>query len=251
MKKILKNLFLILSIIFFSFFIVNCTKKEKLSKKEVIERFVENSKNLKSADMNSEITLKDESDKNSKLNLNFSTEASIIIEPFSMKINMTIPMQSQKVEMYIKNEYVYILNPMTNQWIKKAEKELNQYLKNSLASSNEIYDIIKNNVDKIDLQEKDKYYIMTIADATLLFEDAFKKQLLSLNLNNNDLLNSFPIENLFLTYTIDKKTYLPISSYSQFDIIIEGKRVNMSIDTKFYNIDKVKEIKLPEEAAKI
>lgn len=244
MKKFFKSLSLVFLLSLFSIFIVRCGKEEKPSKEEIIERFVENSKNIKSAAFFSKIIMKEDNINDIELNM----EATVIAEPFNMKISTTIPVHSQKMQMYIKEEYVYIFNPVTNQWNKYHNKELNDYVKKSLDDSNEIYDILKNNMDKISLEEEKDYYSIKITEGTSLFKDAIKKQLVGLKLEDKNIFDNLPIENLLLSYVIDKKTYLPISSYNEFDIRIEGSKKNMSIETKFENINKIKKIKLPKEA---
>ena len=105
MKKSLKKSLYILLTLLAVIFIVACGNKA--SKKEVIEKFVENSKNIKSMDV--AMTMKMEQ-KNSTNPAGISMEASgnisMIIKPaLAMKMELTVPFANNKVSMYMKDDY--------------------------------------------------------------------------------------------------------------------------------------------------
>ena len=126
MKKSLKKSLFILLTLLSVFFIVACG--DKLSKKEVIEKFIESDKNIKSADLT--ITMKIEQ-KNSTNPAGISMEASgylsVILEPaLAMKMDITVPFSNNKLAMYM-NTLIYktliIINGLSNQ-IKVLENNL-------------------------------------------------------------------------------------------------------------------------------
>ena len=73
-----------------------------LPKKEIIEKFTENSKNIKSIDVVVEDTIVN---KNNNDTLIVYKEASLILNPFSMKL--TIKMPSFDIYVYAKDGYIY------------------------------------------------------------------------------------------------------------------------------------------------
>ena len=172
MKKSLKKALLILLTLLSMVFIVACG--EKASKKEVVEKFVENSKNMKSADVI--MTMKMEQ-KNSTNPAGISMEAtgniSMILEPnLAMKMDLVIPFVNNKLSMYVKDDYSYVQSPTDNQWIKQSNKGFEEQFKKAYAQSNALYDFFMKNLDKIDLSEKDGNYLLTIKD----FKEILKKE---------------------------------------------------------------------------
>ena len=241
MKKSLKKLLFILLTLLSIIFIVACG--EKASKKEVVEKFVENSKNMKSTDAT--LTMKMEQ-KNSTNPAGISMEAtgniSMILEPnLAMKMDLVIPFANNKLSMYVKDDYSYMQNPSDNQWIKQSNKGFEEQFKKAYAQSNALYDFFMKNLDKIDLSEKDGNYLLTIKD----FKEILKKEFSALDPTGKGL-DGF--EDMVLTFTVDKKTFLPVN-FTMLGTINEGGiKMNFSFDVKYSNINNVKEIIVPKEA---
>lgn len=247
MKKNLKKIIFVFLTLLFAVFINACGKEEKLTKEEIIEKFIETSKNIKSTDMISKMTVTEENVEN-PMNFGFSLDASIILEPVMMKLTMEMPSQNQKIVAYIKDEYIYLLSPFNNQWTKQINTKMNEYLKNYITETNEVYEIMKKDIDKIEIEESDKHYILTISEASEFFEDLMKKQISQINVQNLEELEKINVMEVFAKYTVDKKTFLTTSAYTSFYILIDGVKTKIETDTEFKNINKVKEIKLPKEA---
>ena len=241
MKKSLKKSLFILLTLLSVFFIVACG--DKLSKKEVIEKFIESDKNIKSADLT--ITMKIEQ-KNSTNPAGISMEASgylsVILEPaLAMKMDITVPFSNNKLAMYMKDDYSYIQNPNNNQWIKQSNKGFGEQFKKAYAQSNALYDFFMKNLDKIDLSEQDGNYLLTIKD----FKEILKKEFSALDPTGKGL-DGF--EDMVLSFTVDKKTFLPVN-FTMLGTINEGDiKMNFSFDVKYSNINNVKEIIVPKEA---
>ena len=241
MKKSLKKLLFILLTLLSIIFIVACG--EKASKKEVVEKFVENSKNMKSTDITAVMKMEQ---KNSTSPAGISMEVtgnmSIILEPnLAMKIDFTIPAVNNKLSMYIKDGYSYVQNPSDNQWIKQSNKEFEEQFKKMYAQSNLIYDFLIKNLDKIDLEEKGGNYILTMKD----FKEILKNESSILDPTGKGL-DGF--EDMVMSFTVDKKTFLPVN-VTMTGTINEGPiKMNFSFDLKYSNINNVKEIIIPKEA---
>ena len=238
-----KLLFLVLTV--FSLMFVGACGKSKINKEEVINKFVEVSKDMKSANMLMDIKM---SQKGSKESINMSIDSAIILEPLEMKLEMTVPNQPTKIDLYIKDGYMYVLDPLSNQWMKqKVTGLVNEQFKGYMTNSLYIYDVIQDNIDKIDVDEKDGNYIISISKNSEFLKDAMKKQLSNMNTPGSQLGEQIEIDNIAIQYIVDKNTYLVKNSIMSFDVAMNGEKITINLDTKFSNINEVKEISIPEE----
>ena len=241
MKKSLKKLLFILLTLLSVFFIVACG--DKLSKKEVIEKFVESSKNIKSMDVAMTMKMEQKNSTNpAGISMEVTGNMSIILEPnLAMKMDLAIPVTDNKVSMYLKDGYSYVQNPGDNQWIKQSNKAFEEQFKKAYAQSNALYDFLVKNIDKIDLSEKGGNYILTMKD----FKEILKNESSILDPTGKGL-DGF--EDMVMSFTVDKKTFLPVN-VTMTGTINEGPiKMNFSFDLKYSNINNVKEIIIPKEA---
>ena len=238
-----KLLFLVLTV--FSVMFVGACGKSKINKEEVINKFVEVSKDMKSANMLMDIKM---SQKGSKESINMSIDSAIILEPLEMKLEMTVPNQPTKIDLYIKDGYMYVLDPLSNQWMKqKVTGLVNEQFKGYMTNSLYIYDVMQDNIDKMDVDEKDGNYIISISKNSEFLKDAMKKQLSNMNTPGSQLGEQIEIDNIAIQYIVDKNTYLVKNSIMSFDVAMNGEKITINLDTKFSNINEVKEISIPEE----
>ena len=235
-----KLLFLVLTV--FSVMFVGACGKSKINKEEVINKFVEVSKDMKSANMLMDIKM---SQKGSKESINMSIDSAIILEPLEMKLEMTVPNQPTKIDLYVKDGYMYVLDPLSNQWMKQKVTDLvNEQFKGYMTNSLYIYDVMKDNIDKMDVDEKDGDYIISISKNSEFLKDAMKKQLSNMNTPGNQLGEQIEIDNIAIQYIVDKNTYLVKNSIMSFDVAMNGEKITINLDTKFSNINEVKEISI-------
>ena len=241
MKKSLKKSLFILLTLLAVIFIVAC--ENKASKKEVIEKFVENSKNIKSMDIAMTMKMEQKNSNNpAGISMEASGDVSMIIKPtLAAKMDITVPFANNKVSMYVKDDYSYVQNPNDNQWIKQSNKGFGEQFTKLYAQSNAMYDFFLKNIDKIDLKEKDGNYLLIIKN----FKDLFKDDLKSLNIPESqfDMFNDISI-----TFEIDKKTFLPITFTMSGAIKVENIKMDFAFEAKYSNINNVKEIIVPKEA---
>ena len=149
MKNSLKKLlFVVLTVIF-----IGACGKSKVDKKEVIEKFIAASESMKSGDMLINVKMAQNLDGN-KTNMDMTIDASIIQEPLAMKMEIGIPSQNVKMKTFIKDNIMYIQNPVDNQWFTQPiTDELANQFKGYMNSSNEVYNAMKDNLDKIDIDQ--------------------------------------------------------------------------------------------------
>ena len=245
MKNSLKKLLFVVLTVFSVIFIGACGKS-KIDKKEVIEKFIAASESMKSGDMLINMKMVQNLNGN-KTNMDMTIDASIIQEPLAMRMEIAMPSQNVKMTSFIKDNIMYIQNPVDNQWFTQPiTDEIAKQFKGYMNNSNEVFNAMKENVDKIDIDEKDGNYIITISKNSDFLQEAMKKQLA--NTNTAQVGNDVKIENIAVKYVIDKNTYLASSSLISFDFEMQGMKISMEMDTKTSNINNVSDIVVPEEA---
>jgi len=246
MKNSLKKLLFVVLTVFSVIFIGACGKS-KIDKKEVIEKFIAASESMKSGDMI--MNLKMTQNQNGKKNtMNMTSNVSLILEPLAMKMEMEVPAQNIKMNSFIKDNVMYIQNPADNQWYKQTlSDEIANQFKSYMNNSNEFYNAMRNNLDKIDIDEKDGSYIISISKDSDFLEEAMKSQLANSNTTVGQIGNDVKIENIVVKYIVDKNTYLTSSSTVSFDFEMQGMKISMEMDAEMSNINNVTAIDIPEE----
>ena len=245
MKNSLKKLLFVVLTVFSVIFIGACGKS-KIDKKEVIEKFIAASESMKSGDILVNMKMTQNGNKNT---MNMTTNASLILDPLVMKLEMEVPLQNLKMTSFIKDNIMYIQNPADNQWYKQTlSDEIANQFKSYMNNSNEFYNAMRNNLDKIDIDEKDGNYIISISKDSEFLKDAMKKQLANSNAAGGQIGNDVKIENIVVKYIVDKNTYLTSSSTVSFDFEMQGMKISMEMDAKMSNINNVTDIVVPEEA---
>ena len=158
MKNSLKKLLFVVLTVFSVIFIGACGKS-KVDKKEVIEKFIAASESMKSGDILVNMKMTQNGNKNT---MNMTTNASLILDPLVMKLEMEVPLQNLKMTSFIKDNIMYIQNPADNQWYKQTlSDEIANQFKSYMNNSNEFYNAMRNNLDKIDIDEKDGSYLIS------------------------------------------------------------------------------------------
>jgi len=244
MKNSLKKLLFIVLTVFSVIFIGACGKS-KIDKKEVIEKFIAASESMKSGDILVNMKMTQNGNKNT---MNMTTNASLILDPLVMKLEMEVPLQNLKMTSFIKDNIMYIQNPADNQWYKQTlSDEIANQFKSYMNNSNEFYNAMRNNLDKIDIDEKDGSYIISISKDSDFLEEAMKSQLANSNATVGQIGNDVKIENIVVKYIVDKNTYLTSSSTVSFDFEMQGMKISMEMDAEMSNINNVTAIDIPEE----
>ena len=246
MKISLKKLLFVVLTIFSVIFIGACGKSN-IDKKEVIEKFIAASESTKSGDMlvNMKMT---QNQNGNKSDMEMTMNVSLILEPIAMKMEMEMPAQNLKMTSFIKNNTMYIQNPVDNQWFKQSlTDEIASQFKGYITNSAVIYDAMRNNIDKIDIDEKGGNYIISISKDSEFLKDAMKQQLASTNTAGAQIGDDVKIENIAVKYIVDKNTYLASSSTVSFDFEMQGMKISMEMDAKMSNINNVTDIVIPEE----
>ena len=72
--------------------------------------------------------------------MELTMDVSITLEPIAMKMSMDIKDQNVKLNSFIKDDIMYIQNPVDNSWIKQAlPEDVSNQFKNMVNSDDETY----------------------------------------------------------------------------------------------------------------
>ena len=246
MKKSLKKVLFTVLTVFAVFFVVACGNKEdtKINKEEVIKNFSEANNNIKSTDLVTTVTM---APKNGGEAINLTMTASLIADPLTLKITMETKGQNVKINSFVKDNTMFIQNPVDNNWVKQAlPKEVAEQFKNITNNNIDNYELFKDNLDKIDIKEKGDNYIISIVKDTDFLKEAMEKQNSNMGILGQG--ETFEVNNITMEYVVDKETYLTKSSIISFETKLQGQDMKISTNTEFSNINNIQEITIPEEA---
>ena len=245
MKKSLKKILFTVLTVFAVFFVVACGNKEdaKINKEEVIKNFSEANNNIKSADL---VTTVNMTPKKGGESINVTVTASLIVDPLTLKMTMETKGQNVKINSFIKDDIMYIQNPVDNSWVKQSlPEEVSKQFKHITNNNIDNYELFKDNLDKIDIKEKDGNYLISIVKDTDFLKEAMKKQNSNMGILGQG--ENFEVNNITMEYVVDKETYLTKSSIVSFETELQRQDIKLSTSSEFSNINNIKEITIPEE----
>ena len=243
MKKSFKKILFTILTVFAVFFVVACGNKEdaKINKEEVLKKAAEVANDIKSGNklVNTIMEIK------GGVTVEYIIDSSIIIEPFSMKLTLEQKGQDAKVTTFVKDGIMYMSNPVNNTLEKQeATFEAIEQFKNSLDTSTEIYNTLKDHLDKVDIKEKDGNYVISVPKNSDFIKESLKEQMNSIVGQSPD----FNPDNVTFEYLIDKETYFPKVLSLSFEAKLDGQDVKVTTTNTLSNINSVGEITVPEEA---
>jgi len=243
MKKSFKKILFTILTAFAVFFVVACGNKENtnINKEEVLQKNVEATNNIKSG--NKLVTAKVEIKGGQTIEYTF--DISLIKDPFALKTILGAKGEDAKITTFIKDGVMYVTSTEDDTWEQQAipEETIEEY-KNILNDSIEIYEVLKDNLDKISIKEDGGNYIISAAKNSDFLNEYLKSSLSDTIGQNTDLKPN----NATLEYIIDKETYFTKSLVLTFDAEVQGQKLKAKTETTFSNINSVGEITVPEEA---
>ena len=242
MKKSLKKILFTILTAFAVFFVVACGNKEdaKINKEEVLQKNVEATNSIKSG--NKLVTAKIEIKGGQTIEYIF--DISLIKDPFALKTILGAKGEDAKITTFIKDGVMYVTSTEDDTWEQQAipEETIEEY-KNILNDSIEIYEVLKDNLDKVSIKEDGGNYIISVTKNSDFLNKYIKTQM-------SDIVGGedFEPNNSTLEYVIDKETYFLKSLLITFIAEVQGQKIKAKTETTFSNINNVEEIIVPEEA---
>ncbi|WP_042347408.1 DUF6612 family protein [Bacillus massiliigorillae] len=228
---------------------------------KVLTEVVKANKDVKSltqdAKVHTEITVSQGEQKQVQ-KVDMSTKMDVINEPFTayQEIEMTVPSEGEQIiKQYITQEGIY--SNVNGEWVTVPE-EVNEQLKASLKESANLESQMKqfNTVSKyLKLKEEKDQFILAAdipGDKVKELAQSVLEKASSGNSETLAAMEQLDIKSMNVEYQVDKKTYYlegaviaMVMGVKEEDQTVDMK-VNM--DSKFSNINGVKEIVVPKEA---
>lgn len=255
MKRI-KRILMALAICSISIGAVACSSNGggKLSNEEIVKKIDEASKSVKSSKANIE----------SKVSFNLggkdyvtsvTMEAEAISEPLTVKITGKTQTfgKSFDMNMYITEGNIYLQNINTKEWMNVKDENIKKTLekrKNS-ANFNDVVELLNIMQKNVKVEEKGSNYEATYSGVDDSAKEALKKMIISNQPDAEKVLKNMEIEKLDIKYVVDKNTFYP----TEFEMksvmkVSEGNQsvsFDMEMKVKYSDINKVKEIVIPDE----
>ncbi|MCM3042502.1 hypothetical protein M3201_22870 [Paenibacillus motobuensis] len=184
------------------------------------------------------------------------TTMDLIREPLQLFQSMRISMDggTQDLKQYVTEEGVY--SHVDGLWIKHSEdtsSELISAMKEALVDKQlEQYRLFAKDM-KVSVQDK-AYELHADFSGEILdnFRSALIQQMANGNRDISDMLNKMEIQNVKLSYVVDKNTYLPtklsIVLSVGMDVDGQGFSMRLMLDSTFSKFGEIKPIHIPQEA---
>lgn len=235
MKKNFKNLLLMVLMGLSIVFIGACGEKP-LPKEEVVTKVIEADKGIKSLKINFEAAIPVMS-----VTVKTTAETLVIREPFA--IEMERQAAGLLFNSYVKDGIDYGYNPLTKKWGKKEvnTEKINELYSSYLLFDDEFYNLLKDNMDKVNVEKKDGNYIITLAENEFLKDMIAKKY-------QSFIQKGSEVTNFTFEYTVDGKTFLPVALNLDIDTLLGGvEKHSVKITSSYSKINEVKDIELSDE----
>lgn len=253
MKRI-KRILMAFAICSLSITAVSCSSNGKMSNEDIVKKISESSKSVKSSKANIE----------SKVAFNLggkdiATSVTMEAESISELLIVKITGKTQTfgksfdMNMYITEGNIYLQNINTKEWMNVKDENIKKTLekrKNS-ANFNDVVELLNIMQKNVKVEEKGSNYEATYSGVDDSAKEALKKMIISNQPDAEKVLKNMEIEKLDIKYVVDKNTFYP----TEFEMksvmkISEGNQsvsFDMEMKVKYSDINKVKEIVIPDE----
>ena len=182
--------------------------------KEVIEKYAEASKNIKSSKFSADVTMTTVT-KGKEEKLTMKMDGTFTIEPLDMLVNYDISngKQAQKISMYLKNGESLYLSPDNKTWKKQ---EMDSSTKKQIDSIKQVggnekaLNFYKNNADSFKVEEQGDNYVLTYTGSDEKFKELIKELGSSSGTASN--YDNVDFKNISIKITVKKSNYEPVSA---------------------------------------
>ena len=211
MKNTLKKLVLIISTVILTIVLTGCSTKTPTSQ-EVIDKYSETLKGIKSLSYNSDITMLIKS--NSKeTNLKYNVNGFVETKPISTITNITNNGNTASAYMNDSETFYYKQNN-TSKWIKlKANSEnVNRvYSNNKISIENERVKFLKDNANDFKVEQQGDNFILSYSGNGEKYKDFLIKSFIATG--NAKTINKANLESITIKQTIKKDSFEPVELY--------------------------------------
>lgn len=229
-----------------------------INKKEILEKLSEKTKANKSSEFKTKTEVTMTSDEGSN-KMGLDLDVKLVNEPLQAQMAMNISTNGNEVKMnmYIKDGFVYMNTPLTEQlkdiWMKsKYDGEQYQNLVKH-SNDNRYVDFFKKAEKDLVVKEVNGQYEIRYEKENIGFEEV--KEVFNFPSINNQEMNESTmkdtnVDKISLVYYVDKATHTPKSMNLIFNLSQKSRKENkmeMKTDATFSSYDQLSEIKIPED----
>uniref|UniRef100_UPI00403FBDA3 DUF6612 family protein n=1 Tax=Candidatus Enterococcus willemsii TaxID=1857215 RepID=UPI00403FBDA3 len=237
--------------------------QKKLSKEEVIDKVNEASKDIKSAEMTTDMKM-DMTMNGQEMNTETNMVVTYTMEPFAMKMDSKVNAagQEQQAVMYMDDKAMYMQTPGSEEWMTQDLSSLGMDIDSlmEMYSSQEMMDTLGSYKDKLDVKEEKDHYVLSFEGSGEELKDLAKAALAESNTGNTgagateaeEALDDMKIGNMSYEMTVSKTDFYPMAFNMTMDYEMnqEGMEMKASMDQKamYDKINAVEPIEIPEAA---
>ncbi|WP_181349496.1 DUF6612 family protein [Thalassobacillus sp. CUG 92003] len=190
------------------------------------------------------------------MNMESEIQAEMITDPLALHQTMT--MMGQEVEMYYKEDEMYISQPGTNGWMKAPKemmKQINQ-MTNVQQTPAEQLDLLKDYVDDFTMEEDDDHYTLSFSskgdNVKQLIEETMK-QALPEDQWDDQMMDAVTVEQLSYTFKIAKDTHYPESFDMAMEFTVdengETSTISQKVNGDYSKFNEIGDIEIPQEVS--
>lgn len=268
MKKTQKIL-IMLAIFLISIVAVGCSSNEdnntKFSNEEMIKKITEASKSIKSSKAKAENKIiYEESKRKKEISSNFdiitSSNPTIVKITGKVRTNGQISFYGdenkngdQDINIYHTEDAIYIFDIHDKKWLNVKDEEAKKELqdKKDVDCLDVVIKMMNDLTKYLKIEEKESEYEVTFLGTNDYVKESLKKALMDNKVEFLDVLDDMKLDTFKLEYKLDKETFMPKEQKIEFILkkstYSSETIVNIDMNTKYSEINKVEPIKLPDE----
>lgn len=268
MKKT-KKILIMLAIFLISIVAVGCSSNEdnntKFSNEEMIKKITEASKSIKSSKAKAENKIiYEESKRKKEISSNFdiitSSNPAIVKITGKVRTNGQISFYGdenkngdQDINIYHTEDAIYIFDIHDKKWLNVKDEEAKKELqdKKDVDRLDVVIKMMNDLTKYLKIEEKESEYEVTFLGTNDYVKESLKKALMDNKVEFLDVLDDMKLDTFKLEYKLDKETFMPKEQKIEFILkkstYSSETIVNIDMNTKYSEINKVEAIKIPDE----
>lgn len=235
-----------------------CASKESMQAAELFSKSMEATAEIESfsveMSMNQKMELEGET-----IDVDSQIQLDMILKPEMLayqQITMNMMGQEMNMESYLDANGMYMQNPMDNSWM-KVPAEMGGMIDEEQLNPVAQMEKLEGLIDDLELTTTDSYYELKLSASGEKMKEFILNELQNSGVDGEleagaEALESLEINNLSITYTVDKETYFPLTTEMTMDVVMEelGQSVNVVMEMvgTYSNYNQVEPIEIPEEA---
>ncbi|WLR51781.1 hypothetical protein LC040_02430 [Bacillus tianshenii] len=236
-------------------------EEEKLTAEDVYKKATEKSQDMKNFELDGSMDMKmtfgeETQEMNMKINSKSQLDPLLIhqtMESDAQSAEMEIP----KMEMYMTDEYMYMKDAQSGQWLKMKQaqqgfmKDMMEQQKSMSPVQN--LEMLKQFADEMTLEETDDTYVLKITGNGDKLVDLVKEMNPggASGVDFEQMMQQMNFEEIKYSYALNKETFQPESFEMDMTMSVtqndQTMKINQHMTSNIKNINEVEDLSIPEE----